>query len=109
MGSQTVWRRVALHGLFSVFLSINGIAASLAAEDFASHAYALYPTDSTLDKISPLYRIALQQLTNQASISQAVTTALAATKTMPVGHKAFLSLDLDFLQIAKTVARHHQQ
>ena len=102
MDSQTVWRRVVLHGLFSVFLFTNGVTASLAAEDFSSHAYALYPTDPTLDKISPLYRISLQQLTDQASISQAVTTALAATKTMPIGHRAFLNLDLDFLQIAKT-------
>ena len=102
MGAQAGWRRVVLHGLFSIFLFVSGAGAGVSAEDFSSHAYALYPTDAALEKISPLHRISLQELTDQTRISQAVTTALAAANTMPVGHRAFLNFDLDFLQIAKT-------
>jgi len=102
MGAQAVWQRVVLSGLLSVFLFISSVGAGVAAENFSSHAYALYPTDAALGKISPLHRISLQQLTDQTSVSQAVTAALDATNTMPLGHRAFLNFDLDFLQIAKT-------
>ena len=102
MGAQAVWQRVVLSGLLSVFLFISSVSAGFAAENFSSHAYALYPTAAALEKISPLHRISLQQLTDQTRISQAVTTSLAATNVMPLGHRALLNLDLDFLQIAKT-------
>lgn len=102
MGVQALWQRVILNGLFSILLFLGSAGAGVSAEDFASHAYALYPADPALGKISPLHRISLQQLTDQASISQAVSAAFAAASAMPVGHRAFLNLDLDFLQIAKS-------
>ena len=99
---QATWQRIVLNGLFSTFLFFSSAISGVSAEDFASHAYSLYPVDASLEKISPLYRISLQQLTDQTSINQAASTALAATRVMPVGHRAFLNLDLDFLQIAKS-------
>ena len=104
MAIQTSWRKIVLNSLFSLFLFMTCVSAQVSAEDFSSHAYALYPTASTLDRISPLQRISLQDLTTQAAYTQAVNEALAATRSMPTGHKALLNLDLDFLQIAQSTS-----
>lgn len=98
--SSRLLQRIILNGLLPVFLFLGSATAS-PLDPSGSHAYSLYPVDGSLEKISSLHRIALQQLNDPASIAQAASNALAVTKTMPVGHRAFLNLDLDFLQIAR--------
>lgn len=95
-------QRIILNGLFSLFLFFSSMSSGMSAEVLGIHAYSLYPVDASLEKISPFYRLSLQQLRDASSITLAANNALAAAQAMPIGHRAFLNLDLDFLQIAQS-------
>lgn len=94
------WCRNLHYGLLVLLLGYSLPTNTLAA-DYSSHAYSVYPSPSANTKISPIKSIALQPLSSQTAIAQAVTDTLNATRTMPTGYKALINLDLDFLQIAK--------
>ena len=95
-------QRIILNGFLPIFLFFSSVTSGMTAEVYNTHAYSWYPVDTSLEKISPLYRISLQQLSTPSSISLAASNTLVVAKTMPIGHRAFLNLDLDFLQIAKS-------
>ncbi|MEN9434553.1 MAG: hypothetical protein RLZZ422_2142 [Pseudomonadota bacterium] len=82
--------------LLGLYLPMKVLAA-----DYSSHAYSTYPSSASLTKVTPIHRLTLQSLSSPTAISQAVTEALTATRSMPIGYKALINLDLDFLQIAK--------
>lgn len=96
------WCRNLHYGLLILVLGYS-LPTKILAADYSSHAYSVYPSHSANTKISPIKSIALQPLSSQTAIAQAVTDTLNATRTMPAGYKALINLDLDFYKSPKPV------
>ena len=95
------FRRVVFNGLFSCALFLTSANASPTEANFpGSHAFSVRSPFATLDKVTPLHVVHLQELNDAAGVNAAVQAALNATSLMPQGKRVMLNVDLDFMAIA---------